>query len=42
MRKDAPVYLPVEEHIREILKKRKGILTYSEFLRNTFEDLKEK
>jgi len=36
MRKEAPVYLPVEEHVRESIKRKKGGLTYSQFLEQTF------
>jgi hypothetical protein len=35
MRKEPPVYLPVQEHVREALKKKKGGWTYSQFLEQT-------
>ena len=32
MRKETPAYIPVEEHVRESIKKAKGGLTYSKYL----------
>jgi len=35
------VQIPLERHVRETLKRKKGVLTYSQFLQDMFGDVKE-
>ena len=38
MRKETPAYIPLDPHVRETIKRKKGVLTYSQFLEKTFGD----